>query len=454
MAKWTRKKYQVCIWPRKHLPDSPLLSYSQQLQKWELVSAGGGFTSLLKEYHTTFHRCKWESSRNVHFLFFKCKSYICNNPMPKPTAAPPNECLFLCLPLCLHPQHTGILSFTPSPVCFLSLSNQPQRRHITVLTIVGPFVPDLEWILAQFPLICRSDNQGHLAVASSSWISKGNLHPKTLIKSPSFLCFQGEEVGNLWGSWKRLQFGEATPPLLIYIVPDIDQSRGSPAEQGDRPYSLLSFTPEKRFHWICTPCCFYCWKSLKFISLLWLLPYRVMALHILAPHKSAGRQRLSMTGICPSSISRELLSAIVERNKEWKCPNVYNFLQHKIQNMFLVIPQDRLFRSTTMTDVRKSASDRTSRKSQTQIRAKQVCTSLNKTELKLSTLPELHAWSLPIPWLKTSSFLVYTSQFHKDCAGTWDVRPQYEPMCACASGFGDQCWHMFSEYPGMVLKQF
>lgn len=34
------------------------------------------------------------------FLISKCKSYLCNNPRPKPIAAPENECLLLCLPLC------------------------------------------------------------------------------------------------------------------------------------------------------------------------------------------------------------------------------------------------------------------------------------------------------------------------------------------------------------------
>lgn len=120
----------------------------------------------------------------------------------------------------------------------------------------------------------------------------------------------------------------------------------------------------------------------NFISLHWLPSLWVMALHILAPHVSAARQRLSMTWICLFSISRDFLSTIVERDKEWKCPNVYSFLQQKIQNMFLVTPQDRLLGSTATTDAKKSAWDRTSRKSQTQIRATQVCTSLNKTELK------------------------------------------------------------------------
>lgn len=41
---------------------------------------------------------------------------------------------------------------------------------------------------------------------------------------------------------------------------------------------------------------------------------------------------------CLSSISRKLLSAVVERNKEWKCPSFYDFLQNNIRNLFLVIP--------------------------------------------------------------------------------------------------------------------
>lgn len=72
-----------------------------------------------------------------------------------------------------------------------------------------------------------------LAAASWSWISKGNLHLKTLIKSHSFLHFKGKEVGNCQGSRKHLQFGETAPLLLIYFMPETDQSRGSPAEQGE-----------------------------------------------------------------------------------------------------------------------------------------------------------------------------------------------------------------------------
>lgn len=93
----------MCVWPRKQLPDSSLLFYSQQLKKWELWSAGGGSqacgTSAILFSMVAQHRCKWESRRHARFLFPKCKSYLCHN--PKPTAAPQmNAFCCACLSAC------------------------------------------------------------------------------------------------------------------------------------------------------------------------------------------------------------------------------------------------------------------------------------------------------------------------------------------------------------------
>lgn len=207
------------------------------------------------------HRCKWESHRHVHFLFSKCKSYLCNNSMPKPIAAPPNECLLLCLPLCLHCQHTGILSFTPSPLCFLSLSNQPQRGHTTVLTIIGSFVPDLKWTLAQFSLTCRSGNQAHLGCCQLeldfqvffTW----RLWSNHLLSSASKVnkLEISEALGNTFNLERQLHFS-STSCLTLTRAKEVLLSRG-------RPYSLVSFTPEKRLHQICAASSFYCWKRLQ-----------------------------------------------------------------------------------------------------------------------------------------------------------------------------------------------
>lgn len=70
----------------------------------------------------------------MHFLFSKSKSYLCNNPRPKPIAAPENVCLLSCLPLCLHRQHTGSLSFTPAPAFYhfpATLGVTSERSHLS-----------------------------------------------------------------------------------------------------------------------------------------------------------------------------------------------------------------------------------------------------------------------------------------------------------------------------------
>lgn len=66
-----------------------------------------------------------------------------------------------------------------------------------------------------------------------------------LIKSHSFLCFKGKEVGKLWGSQKHHQFWEATPLLLICFMPDTEQSKGSPAEQGQALFPGIIYSWKK-----------------------------------------------------------------------------------------------------------------------------------------------------------------------------------------------------------------
>lgn len=231
-------------------------------------SAGGGSQacgrSTILLSMVAQHRCKWESHRHVRFLFPKCKSYLCHN--PKPIAAPPNECLLLCLPLCLHHQHTGILSFTPSPVCFLSLSNQPQRGHTTVFTTAGPFVPDLGWILAQFSLTCRSPGPPWLLPAGAGFpriTFTWRLWSNHILSSTSKKLEIAETLENTFSLERQPHFFSSTSCLRLTRAEEVLLSRG-------RPYSLLSFTPEKRPHWICTASCFYCWNSPNFISLHWL----------------------------------------------------------------------------------------------------------------------------------------------------------------------------------------
>lgn len=88
------------------------------------------------------------------------------------------------------------------------------------------------------------------AVPSQSWISKSNLHMKALIKvlrSPIFLCFQGEKVGKIWGCWKFPQFLEKEPRLSPPPV-CLTWARAEEARlgRGSRTDFFPSLTPAKR----------------------------------------------------------------------------------------------------------------------------------------------------------------------------------------------------------------
>lgn len=192
--------------------------------------------------------------------------------MPKPTTAPPNECLLLCLPLCLHCQPTGILSFTPSPVCFF-ITFQPaserthHRAHYSRAICSrfgmdsGPVFPHLQirqpgppWLLpagAGFPreTFTRRLWSNHL-LSSASKVKK---------------LETSEALKNTFNLERQPHFFSSTSCLTLTRAEEILLRRG-------RAYFLLSFFPGKRLHWICTASCFYCWNGPNFLSLPPLAP--------------------------------------------------------------------------------------------------------------------------------------------------------------------------------------
>lgn len=232
-----------------------------------------------------------------------------------------------------------------------------------MLTTVGPFVPDLGWILAQFSPPAEQATGATLAVPSWSWISKGNLHMKALIKAPGSPLFP---LLPRWRSWKALRL--IFMPQLLEKHPHVSLppmcltwTRAEEVAAGGRSDFLPSFTPAKRLtgfglsaastvetastsppstghphaeSWLCTS------QPLTYLQ-AYLTWGKGDVIHE-AKEMYYMRQRRCVTWVCLFSISRELLSAMVERNKDWKCPNLYDFLQNNIKNMFLVIPQDSL----------------------------------------------------------------------------------------------------------------
>lgn len=132
--------------------------------------------------------------------------------------------------------------------------------------------------------------------------------------------------------------GEGTSPLPTSCMPDMSQSRGSPSGQRKQDWFLPIINSCKKTHGVGTICGFYCWSSLNFTSLGELVSCWVMALHIPAPYISASRlheAKRCVMWVCLSSISKELLRAVVEWNKKWKSSNLHDFLQN-IKNMFLI----------------------------------------------------------------------------------------------------------------------